>query len=45
MPGYFDLNIRVAFVTGASRRLGLAVAETLPEVGATVISMAETRAR
>ena len=33
MPGYFDLNKRVALVTGASRGLGLAMAE----VGATVI--------
>jgi NAD(P)-dependent dehydrogenase (short-subunit alcohol dehydrogenase family) len=37
MPGYFDLNKRVALVTGASRGLGLAMAEALPEVGATVI--------
>jgi NADP-dependent 3-hydroxy acid dehydrogenase YdfG len=37
MPGYFDLNNRVALVTGASRSLGLAMAEALAEVGATVI--------
>src|SRR3984957_15970790 len=37
MPGYFDLSNRVALVTGASRGLGLAMAEALAEVGATVI--------
>ena len=37
MPGYFDLNNRVSLVTGASRGLGLAMAEALAEVGATVI--------
>jgi gluconate 5-dehydrogenase len=37
MPGYFDLDNRVALVTGASRGLGLAMAEALAEVGATVI--------
>jgi NAD(P)-dependent dehydrogenase (short-subunit alcohol dehydrogenase family) len=37
MPGYFNLNNRVALVTGASRGLGLAMAEALAEVGATVI--------
>lgn len=37
MPGYFDLNKRVALITGASRGLGLAMAEALAEVGATVI--------
>ena len=37
MLGYFDLNKRVALVTGASRGLGLAMAEALAEVGATVI--------
>jgi exodeoxyribonuclease V alpha subunit len=37
MPGYFNLNNRVAFVTGASRGLGLTMAEALAEVGATVI--------
>jgi gluconate 5-dehydrogenase len=37
MPDYFDLNKRVALVTGASRGLGFAMAEALAEVGATVI--------
>ena len=37
MPGYFDLNNRLALVTGASRGPGLAMAEALAEVGATVI--------
>jgi len=37
MPGYFELHKRVALVTGASRGLGLAMAEALAEVGATVI--------
>jgi gluconate 5-dehydrogenase len=37
MPDYFDLKNRVALVTGASRGLGLAMAEALAEVGATVI--------
>ena len=37
MPGYFDLNKRVALITSASRGLGLAMAEALAEVGATVI--------
>ena len=37
MPGCFDLNNRVALVTGASRGLGLAMAEAPAEVGATVI--------
>jgi gluconate 5-dehydrogenase len=37
MPSYFDLNNRVALVTGASRGLGFAMAEALAEVGATVI--------
>jgi gluconate 5-dehydrogenase len=37
MPSYFDLNNRVALVTGASRGLGLAMAEALADVGATVI--------
>ena len=37
MAGYFDLNNRVALVTGASRGLGLSMAEALAEVGATVI--------
>jgi gluconate 5-dehydrogenase len=37
MPGYFDLNNRVALVTGASRGLGFVMAEALAEVGATVI--------
>src|SRR5277367_4236538 len=37
MAGYFDLNNRVALVTGASRGLGLAMAEALAEVGATVV--------
>ncbi len=37
MPSYFDLNNRVALITGASRGLGFAMAEALAEVGATVI--------
>jgi gluconate 5-dehydrogenase len=37
MPSHFDLNNRVALVTGASRGLGFAMAEGLAEVGATVI--------
>src|SRR5271169_4591316 len=37
MAGYFDLTNRVALITGASRGLGLAMAEALAEVGATVI--------
>ena len=37
MSGYFDLTNRVALITGASRGLGLAMAEALAEVGATVI--------
>jgi gluconate 5-dehydrogenase len=37
MAGYFELNKRVVLVTGASRGLGLAMAEALAEVGATVI--------
>jgi NADP-dependent 3-hydroxy acid dehydrogenase YdfG len=37
MVGYFDLTNRVALVTGASRGLGLAMAEALPDVGATAI--------
>jgi NADP-dependent 3-hydroxy acid dehydrogenase YdfG len=37
MLGYFDFNKRVALITGASRGLGLAMAEALAEVGATVI--------
>ena len=37
MPGYFDLNRNVALVTGASRGLGLAMTEALPDVGATAI--------
>ncbi len=37
MPGYFDLNNRVALVTGASRGLGFAMAEALADAGATVI--------
>jgi gluconate 5-dehydrogenase len=36
MAGYFDLTNRVALITGASRGLGLAMAEALAEVGATV---------
>src|SRR6516162_1656407 len=37
MPGYFDLSERVALITGASRGLGLAMAEALAKAGATVI--------
>jgi short chain dehydrogenase len=37
MPGYFDLSERVALVTGASRGLGLAMADALAEAGATVV--------
>ena len=36
-PAIFDFNKRVALITGASRGLGLAMAEALAEVGATVI--------
>jgi NADP-dependent 3-hydroxy acid dehydrogenase YdfG len=45
MPGYFDLNKKVALVTGASCGLGLAMTEALPDVGATAISIAETQTR
>ena len=37
MPGYFDINNRVALVTGASRGLGLAMAEALAEVDGSVV--------
>jgi gluconate 5-dehydrogenase len=37
MTGYFDLSEKIALVTGASRGLGLAMAEALAEAGATVI--------
>jgi hypothetical protein len=37
LPGYFDVNKRVALIIGASRGLGLAMAKALAEVGAAVI--------
>ena len=37
MTGYFDLSEKIALVTGASRGLGLAMAEALAQAGATVI--------
>ena len=37
MTGYFDLSEKIALVTGASRGLGLAMAEALAEARATVI--------
>ena len=41
----FDLDGRVALITGGSRGLGLQMAEALGEMGATVVLTARKKAR